>query len=777
MSKLTRREKHIHAQAAVMPGNESFVLPFKRLTSVSWLLLSILFITAMVYLPAMNGQFVWDDVHYVQNNPQLRTFDLQYIFSSYVMGNYHPFTMLFFSIEYQLFGGNTAGYHLVNLLLHLSNVILVFYTIRSLSKKDTIALIAALFFGIHPLHTESVAWISEQKDLLYTFFFLASYLTYLKYSDTKDKRFFYLSILFFAFSLLSKAMAASLPVLLLLTDYFKYKKLETRKLVEKIPYFLLAVIFGIVAVFAQKSSAAIQDIGSFPIAQRLMFASYGFVTYLWKLIIPVHLSAFYPYPIRNGEQLPSYFYIFPIVLIALITYAFYSIRTSKYLFFGIGFFAITIFLVLQLLPVGDAVMADRYSYIPSIGIFFLAGICFDWLWRQNKKILAAAVFGSFFLFFSVTTFSRNKIWKNSTVLWTDVVNKYPTAAVGHNNLGGTLLNEKKYDEALLHLDLALSLQPNYAEALGNRGIILSTQKKYDAAIKDLDKAILLKPGYADAFNNRGIVLMELLKYPEALADFNKAIELRPGYAEAYYNRGLLYMNEKKYDEALKEYNQALALQPGYTEAIINKNIILGYSSNPDDVLKNYSKSIEEKPDDPQLYYSRGMLFLDMKKYDEALKDFNKAISLKPDFADVYNARGNFFISQKDLPDALNDFTKAIELNASLADAYLNRGNVYRDQNNDELANKDYNKALDLNPQLINAYFNRGILYIKQKKFDAVISDFSRVLELKGDSAMSFYNRGMAEYFLGQKDKACNDLEQASLKGVQQAKDAKKQFCQ
>src|SRR6187549_2618519 len=236
----------------------------------------ILLLSFVIYLPVFNNKFLaWDDNLYIKDNPLIYSINLKDIFSQYVMGNYHPLTILTFAIEYQFFGLNETGYHVINLLLHLLNVVLVFYVINLLVNNPTVALVAALLFGIHPLHVESVAWAAELKDLLYTFFFLASYIFYLKYLTSPQKKLYVLSLLLFFLSLLSKAMAASLPAVLILTDYFKGRKINTKTLLEKLPFILLSIGFGIVAVWAQKSSGATEVI-NFDLLQRIVFACYGF---------------------------------------------------------------------------------------------------------------------------------------------------------------------------------------------------------------------------------------------------------------------------------------------------------------------------------------------------------------------------------------------------------------------------------------------------------------------------------------------------------------------
>jgi tetratricopeptide (TPR) repeat protein len=776
MAKQKRSEKHIHVHHEPVPVQPrkpiSFKLPDIPLVSLA----SILVITLLVYLPVFRAGFVWDDKSYIVDNTVIHSLDPGNVFSSYVMGNYHPFTLLALSIQFQLFGLNETGYHVINLLLHLVNVLLVYYSIFLLCNKKYVALVAALLFGIHPLHTESVAWISGLKDLLYTSFFLGAYIFYLKWLAEKQNRFYWIALLLFLFSLLSKAMAASFPVVLLLTDYFKERKLNMKTWVEKIPFLLLSIIFGVVAILAQQSSEGIQDQGSYSYLQRIIFACYGYLTYLWKFLLPVYQSAYYPYPIKSGENLAIQFYIYPLLLLMLVAFVIYSLRFTKKIFYGIGFFTVTVFLVLQLLPVGDAVMADRYSYVSSIGIFYLAGEGFNWIWNNKGKTIALALLIPFVIFFSVFAYFRNNVWKNGITLWTDVIRKFPDAEIAYNSRGGAYLLAKKYDEALADLNKVIQFKPDNAEALNIRAVIYTNKKRMQEALNDLNRAIVSDPGYADAYNNRGLLLMDLSRYGEALNEFNRAIQLRPTYAEAYYNRGLLFMTEKKYEQALKDYDKAIQLRPGYTEAIINRGMISNSETSSEKDLIDYNKAIEADPKNPQLYYSRGIVLTNLSKNTGAISDFNRSIELKADNAIAYVKRGDVFLKEKDTSRALNDYSKAIQLAPQLAEGYIGRGNISRDRNKSDLALADYNKAIALDAASVNSYFNRAILFIKEKNFEQVISDFSKVLELKGDSAMGYYNIGMAEYFLNRKDLACQDLQRAAAMGFQAATDAHKQFC-
>jgi tetratricopeptide (TPR) repeat protein len=557
----------------------------------------VLLITIISYFSMLHNLFVdLDDDAYFQNNPLIKPINLKEIFGGYFLGNYHPFTILFFGIEYQLFGLSPTGYHATSLLLHLFNVILVFYTIFLLCNKIEIALLVSFMFGIHPLHVESVAWASEQKDLLYAFFFLASYIFYLKYLKNQAKKFYVFSLMFFLLSLLSKAMAVTLPFLLVLTDYFilkdtegKQGKWSLKRLLEKIPFFILSLAFGIVAVFAQHSSGALTDIAIFSFPQRIIFACYGFINYLSKLVLPINLCAFYPYPIK---VVPIQYYLFDVSFIAIAFLIFYSFRYTKKIFFGIGFFAVTIFIVLQLLPVGSAIMADRYSYIPSIGIFYLIAEGFYWMWNKNYKIPVIAILSSITIFFSITTYTRCAVWENGITLYDDMINHNQTIADSYNSRGVLFKNENKYEEALKDFNMAISLKPDFAYALNNRGILFMDVKKPLEAERDFTKAISLNANYSTPHNNRGLIYMNKKMTKEAELDFNKAIELQPDYIDAYINRGGLFLNENRYEMAIDDFNKAIALNPNSGEAYCNNGIAKYFSGKKESACKDFQKSID-----------------------------------------------------------------------------------------------------------------------------------------------------------------------------------------
>ncbi len=466
-------------------------------------------------------------------------------------------------------------------------------------------------------------------------------------------------------------MAASLPALLILTDYFKGRKINGKTLLEKLPFILLSIGFGIVAVFAQKSAGA-TDVVNFSFLQRIVFACYGFITYIIQLFFPLQLSAYYPYPIKSTEDIPILYYLYPVLFAGIMIAVFYSLRITKKFFFGIGFFAVTVFLVLQLLPVGGAVMADRYSYIPSIGIFYLAGEGFTFLMNKKLKTPAFGLLAIFTVFFSVRTYTRCNVWNNDLALWNDVISQYQTVPIAYNNRGHIYLNQEKNDTALNDFNRAIELDPRYANAYNNRGTLYLNENKNDLALKDFDKAIEFMPSSEGFHIGRGNALKNANRFDEALIEYDKALSLRPDFAEAFYSRGILFMSQGKNSEAIKEYTKAIELNPNYIEAYLNRGNNFRDNKQFDDALKDYAKVIGLDPNFSLAYFNRGTLYMNRSMNELAQKDFDKAIEVNPGYVQAYHNKGNIFYNEKKYDEAITSFSKAIQIKPDYAVSFYSR---------------------------------------------------------------------------------------------------------
>lgn len=634
----------------------------------------LVIITTAVYYKSLNNQLTtWDDDYYITNNPDIRTLHGDSIgitfkkaFTSYVSGNYHPLTMLSLSIDYNKHQLDAKAYHLTNLIVHILNTLLVLCFIWLLTKQQWLAVITALLFAIHPMHVESVSWASERKDVLYSFFYLAALCTYIFYlkNDKRKALFYVLTFLLFALSVLSKAMAVSLPIVLLAIDYFLDRKMTLKVVLEKVPFLVLALIFGYVAILAQRSGNAIH-MDYYNFSDRILFTCYGIMMYLWKAIAPFHLSCYYNYPTKLDGVFPAIIYVSPLLILGLLFLIYRSLRFGKDILFGFGFFIITIALVLQILPVGGAIIADRYSYLPYVGLFFMLARGINRLLekRSNLKIPAIVLLTVFVGMCCYLSFQRTKVWHDSISLWENAIQneKFDVAPLAFKSRATAYYMAGNYEKAISDYDSYIQKTNDNPDVFCDRGIALYNLKRYNDAITDLNKAIQLNPQLLRAYHFRGLSHFNLKNYEETIRDFNQAIRLKPNYPFAYYTLGLSFYYLGKHEEAVKEYTTAINYDTKYIEAYSNRGLAYFNLKKFDEALSDYNTAIRFDPQYSNAYYNRALTYDQLKKYDEAIHDYTSTIQLLPAFAQAYYSRAlNYFAIQK-FEHALNDVQQAKQL--------------------------------------------------------------------------------------------------------------------
>jgi tetratricopeptide (TPR) repeat protein len=625
------------------------------------LLCGIVLLTGIVYFPSLKNGFTnWDDNVYVAENPlitKLSAENVKKIFSteSTVSNNYHPVTILSLAIDYKLSGFNPKTYHNTNLLFHLLNVVLVFWFIYLLSgRKVLVAGIVALFFGIHPMHVESVAWISERKDVLYTFFFMSALVCYYKYlNNTGNKRWLlYLAVLLlFVVSVLSKAMAVVLPLVLLLVDYYTGRKFDKYVWLEKVPFFILSFVFGMLASRVQ--AGAIADIDTFTWLQRLSFASYGLVNYIVKLFLPLNLSCFYPYPNLIDGHLPVIFYIVPFIAAGLLIGCLLMVKRSRVLVFGFLFYCVTVALVLQFISVGQVIMADRYSYVPYIGLLFPVAMGFNWLCEQTETRfgLWKKLCGGLIIVFAVLSCwlsaEQIKVWKNSDTLWTNAIRNHPSSEAFRNR-GSYLVNKVGYDKG----------QKRVAE------------NEYDRALQDFNVSIKMNPNNAKVYINRANIYGLKKQFDLALNDYSKAIELDKTDPQTFFNRGITYSFMRQFDKAAEDYSTVLAMQPGFKAAKQNRAYVYADKGDYEKAIVELNELIQAEPTNPVYYFYRGFSNYKLNNLLAALEDNTLAIKYNPSYDAAYFNRAVINEALKHYPDALNDALKAQSLGYKVNPGYI-----------------------------------------------------------------------------------------------------------
>ncbi|HXI09549.1 MAG TPA: tetratricopeptide repeat protein [Thermodesulfobacteriota bacterium] len=536
--------------------------------------------TLGAYLPSLGNGFVnWDDSIYFLDNSRIRSLDagfLKWVFLHVVNSNWHPLTMISYAVDYSLWGYDPRGWHLVNIVFHALNTFLVFFlAFRLVSLRATegssVPFVAAVFtavlFGLHPVHVESVSWVSERKDVLCGFFFVLTLLAYLRYAgkDSEGGAFYYaLALVLFALALLSKPMAVTLPVVLLILDYYPLERLNgenaLRRLLEKAPFFFLAVLSAALTVYAQASSGAFMTFENYPLVMRVFVSVRSFIFYLYKMAFPLWLSPCYPPPMK--ASLLNAGFIASLVLIAAITV--FTVRRAKRNRSMLAcwlFYVVTLLPVSGILQVGGQAAADRYTYIPGLAPFLLLGVGAGVLIeRRFRVILPAALLITGLL--AAKTVTQQAVWKDSVTLWTTAIDQYPMSVpLIYNNRGLAYRKLKDYPAALADFDRALSINPGFYYSYVNRGLVRGDMSEFDAAIADFGRAVSLKPDYAEAYYYRAIAEFNKGLFPEVFADLTEAIKLKPGYADAYSKRGLAHYSLGHYESALEDFSKAASLEP------------------------------------------------------------------------------------------------------------------------------------------------------------------------------------------------------------------------
>jgi protein O-mannosyl-transferase len=501
----------------------------------------ILVFTALVYLRALHNDILsWDDHWHVTYNADIQSLsahNIKAIFTSYYSNMYHPLTTLSFAVEYHFFGLHPAAYHSTNVLVHLANIILVFFLVLRLSHRREIAVIAACLFGIHPMHVESVAWITERKDVVYAFFYLCGLIYYVRFIQKEGTKCYWLALLFSVLSLFSKSTAITFPIVLFLIDGYFGRKIKLQTLIQKLPFLVLSIVFGVVALYSQSETTSFEIFKQFNILDRFFLISYSLCYYLVHLFVPVNLSAFHSMPEKIHGLLPIEYYLAVIPVFVLLFLAARKGQFQREYIFGILFFGMTLSLNIHIIPFGKAIVAERYAYIPYIGIYYLIGrlYCyslerFPLLLQWKKGLFSMAV--CIVVLLGYCTFQRIGVWKNTLILFHDASMKANSSkeAVIIQALGYVLeaeekTNARKYAEAIELYDKAIALDSLRVESYSNRGIAKHCLQDYEGAMKDYSKAIELNPSFSRAYANRGAIFLLWNKQDEACSDFHTAYNL------------------------------------------------------------------------------------------------------------------------------------------------------------------------------------------------------------------------------------------------------------
>ncbi len=618
------------------------------------ILLSVLLIAAvlMTFLPATRNGFVnYDDPDYVTKNVRVQRGlsweNLSWALRSDYASNWHPVTWVSHMLDCAVFGQNAAGHHATSVFLHAITTAFLFLLFWKMTGATGRSFVLAALFGLHPLRVESVAWICERKDVLAAFFGVLTLWFYVLWVErvgggTWKRAIYYGTAIFcFALGLMSKSMLISLPFVMLLLDYwpllrwrFSNQNANTWRLVtEKLPFFLLAAAAGTITLIVQKNAGAVKTMASYPVIARWENAAISYCRYLGKLFYPVDLAAFYPHPV----YWPLVSVIFAVCLLLGISFlALRSRDTHPYFLVGWLWFLGTAVPVIGLVQVGAQSMADRYTYIPSVGaiivlVWGVYDLAKDHLWLKGVLPLA-----TIFILGASAILTRKQIgyWHDSESLFRHVIAATGRNPVAHMNLGVALLDEDRSTEGLRELKTAVDLAPHYAEAHLTFATALEKTGQYDAAIAELDEVIRLNPKSAKAYFEAGVVLDKTGHPAEAAHFFEEAIKCDPKSAEAHRNLGVELEKIAQTERAIAEYSEALRLDPDYVEAHQSLGALFFNAGRIEEARSHFARAIELKPDSAVAHNDMGGALFVLGRVDDAVAQYKEALRLKPDFTEA-----------------------------------------------------------------------------------------------------------------------------------------------
>jgi tetratricopeptide (TPR) repeat protein len=705
--------------------------------------------TLLVFGQVRNHDFTnWDDPLYVTENPHVQAGlspkNLVWAFTTTHASNWHPLTWLSLMLDFELYGLNPGGYHLTNLLLHLANTLLLFLVLRRMTGALWRSGFVAALFALHPLHVESVVWVSERKDVLSTFFWMLTLWGYGRYVQRPGIKRYLLTFLTFA-------------CVMLLLDYwplgrFQYGQVggavdpnhhesmnSSRRrlpalflLWEKIPFFILAAICSVVTFLAQLNVGAVASLTGLPVKMRLANSLVSYVKYMGKMIWPQNLAALYPHP---GYGLPMWQAVGAgLLLLSISIVTILAVRRYPYLIVGWLWYLGSLVPVIGLVQVGEQALADRYTYVPLIGLFIIiAWGVYDLAKKIPYSRVALATLGAALLLGLMTlTWLQVSYWKNSISLFTHTLNVTSGNYVIHNNLGKALARQGRLDEAIGHYAKALKISPSYPTAHYNLGNALANQGKTDEAINQYLEALKIKPNHVQAHYNLGIVLEGQGRLAQAFDHYVEALQINPDYVDAHNNLGVLLARQGRLDEAIGHYAKALKISPSYPTAHYNLGNALADQGKTDEAINQYLEVLKIKPNHAQAHYNLGMVLEGQGRLAQAFDHYVEALQINPDYVDAHNNLGVLLARQGRLDEARGHFRQALRIKPEDAEAQNNLGVLFVRQGKLDEAIAHYQRVLQLKPSLVEVHNNLGVVLTRQGRFDEAISHFHQALQLKPD---------------------------------------------
>jgi tetratricopeptide (TPR) repeat protein len=633
------------------------------------LLVAIVGLTVVSYGPAITAGFIWDDDDYVTENPLLHDADgLRRIWTTTETPQYYPLVFTTFWVEQHLWGRSPAGYHLVNIVLHALNAFLVGWVLRVLGVRG--AWWVALLFAVHPVHVESVAWITERKNVLSALFYLLAFAGYLKFDSSGRRRFYLLAIVAFLAAMLSKTVAASFPFALGMALLWQKKGLERKDLLRLVPFLAIAVALPLITVQMEGGmvETARADFG-FSWFQRIAVASRALLFYPSKILVPYPLTFNYP---RWDLEAGVLALVWPVAIVMAVAAGLSALWRRGYRGFVIAtlFYCVTIFPALGFIdvyPFRYSFVADHFQYLASLGVLVLivqgVAMLAD---RAGPKLgvaperLATGIGAVALVVLSALTWNQTRAYRDLPTLWKHTIERNPGSWLAHNNLGLIYLDEEDYEAALKHLDRAIESKPRSVESYTGRGLVHIRIGNASQAVADFDRAVELDPAYPQARLHRGNHHLDTGRYREAVVDLVLFVEGNPDYLPALRSLARARSAAGLHERALVDYDEIIRRSPDH-EAYVNRGVERLSAGRPEEAVEDLTRAIELNQDSADAHANRAFALVRLQRLAPALADFDRAIAIDPGRPMFYRLRGGVHEMLGDHPNACADWEQACAL--------------------------------------------------------------------------------------------------------------------
>jgi len=649
--------------------------------------------TVAVFWQVRGHEFVYhDDDMYVYENPQVRggltAANVVWAFARPHIGHWHPLTWLSYMADVELFGVNPGALHMTNLLLHVANTMLLFFVLRRMTGATWKSAFVAALFALHPLHVEPVAWISSRKDVLSGVFFMLTILAYARYVDRPGVLRYFLVVLFFALGLMSKPMLVTLPFVLLLLDYWPLGRtgveLSTsdgrprvywKLFREKLPLFAMTGMSCLMSYYAGKVEGVLGPTDLYPMRVRMANALVSYVRYIAKTLWPYcSLASIYPHP---GDSIPPWQVAGAVVLLACVSAAVVRFaRRHPYLVVGWFWYVGTLVPVIGLVQVGYHAMADRYTYVPLVGLFIMAAWGVPELvakWRHRRFGLAASAL-ALSSALMIGAWFQVGYWRDSVALFEHAIRVTSDNDAAHTHLGMVFLQEDRLDEAREQFAEAVRINPEQYAGWSNLGVVMRRQGELEDAVACFSEALRIKPDFAAAHNNLGMTLSAQGKLDEAVEQYRRALEIKPDYITAYCNLGRALLSKGALEEAAANFSEAAQLDPGCAEAYCGLGSVLLRQGEIEQAIDQLSQALRIDPDNVDAHHNLGVAMLMQGDNEGAADHFSEVLRLKPDDAEAHFSLGVVRMAEGELEEAAGAFEAVLRLRPDHdeARAYLER---------------------------------------------------------------------------------------------------------